>query len=314
MKTWIFLTNPFLTAANRTFSKALKISTYHDAQLQAHTSDPFFAGLYAVYHPFHLAVAGAYSSWKSQGGTQKGSTLTVNQLLDLMTKSKLSDWEYAILGVYKKSTPGFVALFPNGRYPFNSGTIESRVAAVKQLGISLNGITTLATIKAEVDDFYAQLSADRTTQLGHFGNTENKSDALEAAITTAMIEMFANYGLMINHFKANPVLAEPFFDLDTIRNHDQIIFLKTVPSSSKKNILKHTFSPTDEIKITNNGTMSLDLYLSSNADGDPVNNKVTLEPNTSETFTITDLGTLDNTFLNVSNPNATEGHCKVELL
>ena len=87
-----------------------------------------------------------------------------------------------------------------------------------------------------------------------------------------------------------------------------------MPGSSKKNILKHTFATTDEIKITNNGTVSMDLYLSSNADGEPVNNKVTLAPNTSEIFTITDLGTLDNTFLNVSNPNATEGHCKVELL
>jgi hypothetical protein len=314
MKTWLFLTNPFLTAAKKAYSIALKISTYHDAQLFAHNSDAFFAGLYASYHPLHLAVSTAYSNWKSQGGTQKGSTLTVNQLLDLLVKSKLNNWEYAILGVYQKGTPGYVALFPQGRTPFNRGTKESRIAAVKQLGTSLTGIAALAATKTDVDAYFAQLNTNRGTQLGNKGTTENKSDALDAAIKTAMIDMFANYGLMINHFKTDPEAMHPFFDLDTIRNQEQLIFLKSVAANSKNNLMKHTFAATDSIKITNDGTVSLELYLSNTVDGDVVNGKVTLEPSVSQTFLITDLGTIDNTFLNVRNSNANAGHCKVELL
>ncbi len=314
MKTWSFLLNPFLTAAKKTYAIALKISTYHDAQLLAHNSDPFFAGLYTSYHPLHLAISAAYSNWKSQGGTQKGSTLTVDQLLDLLSKSKLNTWEYAILGVYQKGTPGYVALFPQGRAAFNRGGKESRIAAVKQLGTSLTGIAALAATKTDVDAFYTQLNTNRTVQLGNKGTTENKSDALDAAINTAMIDMFANYGLMVNHFKTDPEALHPFFDLDSIRNHEQLIFLKSVAANGKSNIMKHTFADTDSIKITNDGTVSLVLYLTNTVDGDALNQKVMVDPNQSQTFPITDLGTTNNTYLNVINPNANAGHCKVELL
>jgi hypothetical protein len=314
MKTWSYFMNPFLIAANKSFSVALKISTYHDAQLFAHNSDPFFAGIYASYHPLHLAVSTNYSNWKSQGGTQKGSTLTVSQLFDLINKSKLNAWEYAIMGVYQKGTPGYVALFPQGRTPFNRGTKESRIAALKQLGTSLTGIAALAATKTEVDAFFTQLNTNRTVQLGNKGTTENKSDALEAAIKTAMIDMFANYGLMIHQFKNDAEAMHPFFDFDTIRNQEQLIFLKSVAANSKNNLMKHTFAATDSIKITNDGTVSLEFYLTNTVDGDSINQKVTLEPSISQTFLITDLGTIDNTFLNVNNPNANAGHCKVELL
>jgi hypothetical protein len=314
MKIWLFLTNPFLTAAKRAYSIALKISTYHDAQLLAHNSDAFFAGLYASYHPLHLAISTAYSNWKSQGGTQKGSTLTVNQLLDLLNKSKLNTWEYAIMGVYQKGTPGYVALFPQGRAPFSKGSKESRIAAVKQLGTSLTGIAALATTKTDVDAFFAQLSTNRGTQLGNKGTTENKSDALDAAIKTAMIDMFANYGLMVNRFKTDPSVIEPYFDIDTIRNQEQLIFVKSVAAKGKSNLMKHTFAATDSIKITNDGTVSLQFYLTNTVDGDPISQKVVVEPSVTQTFVITDLGTIDSTFLNVSNPNANDGRCKVELL
>lgn len=314
MKTWSFLLNPFLNAAKKAYTVALKISTYHDAQLFAHNSDAFFAGLYASYHPLHLAVSTAYSNWKSQGGTQKGSTLTVNQLLDLLVKSKLNTWEYATMGVYQKGSPGYVALFPQGRTPFNRGTKESRIAAVKQLGTSLTGIAALATTKTDVDAYFAQLNTNRGTQLGNKGTTENKSDTLDAAIKTAMIEMFANYGTMVNRFKIDLSVIEPYFDLDTIRNHEQLIFLKSIAANGKKNIMKHTFAGTDSITITNDGSVSLEFYLTSTVTGDAINGKVLVAPSASQTFLITDLGRIDNTFLNVSNSNASDGHCKVELL
>jgi hypothetical protein len=314
MKTWLYLKNPFLTAAKKTYAIALKISTYHDAQLLAHQSDPFFAGIYASYHPLHLAISTGYSNWKSQGGTQKSSTLTVNQLLDLVNKSRLNAWEYAILGVFQKGTPGYVALFPQGRAPFTKGSKESRIAAVKQLGVSLAGIAALATTKTDIDAFYAQLSTNRSMQLGHKGSTENKSDALDAAINVAMIDMFANFGLLIHQFKNDAASIESFFDLDTIRNHEQLIFQKTIAANSKRNIMKHTFAVTDVVKISNDGTVGIEVYLSNSADGDAFDNKIVLEPNASHTFPITDLGTVENKFLNVNNPNPNAGHCKIALV
>ena len=119
---------------------------------------------------------------------------------------------------------------------------------------------------------------------------------------------------MVNRFKTDPSVIEAYFDVDTIRNQEQLIFVKSVAAKGKANLMKHTFAATDSIKITNDGTVSLEFYLTNTVDGDPINQKVAVEPSATQTFVITDLGTIDSTFLNVRNPNANDGRCKVELL
>lgn len=104
------------------------------------------------------------------------------------------------------------------------------------------------------------------------------------------------------------------FDENTTANQEQLIFVKSVAAKGKTSWMKHTFATTDSIKITNDGKVSLELYLTNNVDGDPMDQKVVVEPGDAKTYLIIDLGTIDRTFLNVRNPNANDGHCKVELL
>src|ERR1700704_1983612 len=107
MKTWIYLRNPFLPIGIKSYKKAVKISKYTDSALAARVADPFYAAQYAIYHPLHLALVAAFNAWKAQGGIQKGASLTVDQLLGLMS-SKFADWDPAILAVFHKGTPGYV--------------------------------------------------------------------------------------------------------------------------------------------------------------------------------------------------------------
>lgn len=317
MRTWLFITNPFLNAVKNNFKKAVKISTYHDAQLKSHDTDAFFAPIATAYHVLHLELVNAYATWLAQGGTQKGSTLDTNQLLLLLVSNKIPDWEYTILGVYKKGTPQFLAIFPRGKKPFSNGSIESRVTAVKQLNISLNNIAALAEVKTAVDAFLNQLLTSREIQLGNKGMTENLSTAITHINQVAMTEMHSNLGLLISHFKNDPIEAGEFFDLETIRNHDQIIFKDSVAPTKERNIMKHTFAKADGLKLTNNGTVDLQFYLAPTNNAVPASGQtvVSLAPEEFITIIASDLGDVANLFLNVYNTDLNQkGHCTIELL
>ncbi len=316
MKAWMFINNPFMATAKRSYKQATKISTYHDAQLQAKAAnDPFFVPMYNTYHAAHETLNGAYTTWLSQGGTQKGSTLSVDQLLVLLSPKKVNGWEYTIQGVFDKTSPEYVALFPQARYPFSTGGKESRIAAVEQLSKSLTGIASLEAVKTDVDSFYAQLTNKRQVQLGHKGDTESKSSAIEIAIEAAMTEMYGNLGMLISHYKNNLSLIAAFFDLDTIRNHDQLVFNKTVKPKKISNIMQHTFAAGDSLTIINDGNAPLEFYLA--ADKKAAHNgtaTLKLLPNTQQTIAITQLGDIANTFVNVLNDNTIDGHCIIDLL
>lgn len=312
MRTWVFLINPFLTAARKSYPKALKISIYHDAQLKANLSDPFFASMYSIYHPLHLTLSGAYSIWRAEGGTRKGSTLNVAQLLKLLSPTKMNAWEYAIIGTFAKGSPEYVTLFPKNRGPFNSGSKEIRIAAVSQLANALGQFPSLATTKADVDDFYQQLTTNRQVQLGNIGTVENKSAEVESAIETAMIEMYSDFGLLASHFKNNPALAEPFFDLVLLRNHSQIVYKKTVKAGKVRHIIQHTFGIGDSITISNDGTAALQFYLAASKTA-TVSTPFLIDANSQQTIAVSELGDIGNRFLNVYNAEINSGHCKVEL-
>ena len=148
-----------MNVAGSNFKKALALSNYTDAQLLAQQADPFYGALYNTYDPLDKALTNAYNTWKSMGGFQKGATLSVGQLLQLLTPGKINAWEYAVMGVYAKGTPEFVAIFPQGHKPFQNGEINQRIQAVSQLATALTGIAPLATTLTDVQNFYTQLTA-----------------------------------------------------------------------------------------------------------------------------------------------------------
>ena len=113
IKDWKFLIDPFLVATRDSYIVAMKISTFHDSALANVSTDPFFGPLYTAYHPLHIAYKTAYDAWVSQGHTQMGETLNLDQLLRLLSGSKIDQWDVAIQNVYSKKTPQYMALLPH---------------------------------------------------------------------------------------------------------------------------------------------------------------------------------------------------------
>jgi hypothetical protein len=309
-KEWNFLSNPFLHATDGSYINGMKISTFHDSALANVSTDQFFGPIYTDYHPRHMAYQTAYDAWVSQGTIQISETLNLSQLLSLLSGSKIDQWDVAIQNVYSKKTVQYAALLAHHRVPFQHGKQEEIIEAVKSLGTNLTGITALASVKTDVDNFYNQLTAANTTQKSGKQSKTVNIGSLETARIAICNSQYATLGLLINHFSTTPDNIAAYFDLDTIRTASQVHFTGHLKPLTQHCVCKHTFTAADSIKIKNKSSVALHVYLSSAVNAAvaktiaPVAQPVIVAANTTETVKATQLGDLSSTNLMISNPDA----------
>ena len=271
MKTiWKYLLNQFLTATRDNFKKALKLSNYHDAVLKsamdATPSDPDLALLYNRYHPLHIAYIDGYTKWKNAGGTQEGQTLNMDQLLVLLV-SKINKWDVKVQNVFDKTSPEYKTIFPDGRKPFGRGAINTRVIAVQGLGTALTAYPTLTAVKAQVDAFYLLLDAARDVQEAAKGGTKTSSQLLDEKRIAAMTMQYGNMGFLIGKYMNTPLLVAPFFELEVLRDHQQVLFTGVLDPGENEPVLIHTFASDDEIRFKLTGTGQAAFYLATTPGG-----------------------------------------------
>lgn len=324
---WHYLVNQFLNSTKDNFKKALKLSNYHDAYLNAKRAedptDPDWDTLYNRYHPHHLALVAAYTAWKNAGGQQEGQTLNVDQFLELLV-TRAAKWDALVQATdgFEKGTPAYKSIFPNGRAPFYSGSKIGRIEAVNTLSQSLTGIVDLDPVKTLVDAFYGQLDTANDTQEGAKGTTKFKSQSLEQQRVETMIEQYRNLGFLIDKGANNPEFISVFFDLNVLRESRQSVFTGTLDPEETEAVLIHTFSFDDELRlhITGEDTIPagtmVNFYLATTPGGTD-STAVAVEVNAAATtieasaFGITEYGT--HRYLTAVNPNLVETHYEVEL-
>jgi len=269
-RVWHFLVNQMLNVALSSFKLAMKLSNYHDAfllgKMTNEPGEPDWATLYNRYNPFHVTLYGAFTNWKSGLSIQEGQTLSTDQLLDQLV-NKVDDWEYDVIGVYKKDTPEFKAIFADGRAPFARGGKDDRIAAVETLSKNIGNDAALATVKTDVDDFYNLLNTSRDSQESKKGNTRTLSVVLRQAITAAMDEQYRNLGFLMNKYATSRNLIGPFFELNLLRRHIQTLFTGTMIVGETAEVLIHTFLEDDEIRIKIIGPGPVKFYLATTPSG-----------------------------------------------
>ncbi len=325
-KTWHYLVNQFITATDRTYKKALKLSNYHDAYLEKMMNenplDIDFATLYNRYHPFHLAYVAAYNEWKNAGGQQEGQTLNLDQMLTLLV-SKAARWDARVQVEYEKNSPTYKSIFPNGRAPFGKGAYITRIQAVQTLGTALSAHPALAALKLDVEAFYTDIDNVRDTQESAKGGTKAGSDAVENQRIITMNEQYRNLGFLINKWADTPLLIEPFFELNILRDHRQTLFTGTLDPSENEAILTHTFLADDEIEFELTAQTGVpagttaSFYLSNIPNGTN-STAVTVTINTGKiTLPVSAFGAIDlgtHRYLTGLNESLFEMHYEVELL
>lgn len=261
--TWKYLTNQFLSSTENSYNKAVKLSMYHDAALNiAKVTHPELVAIYNRYHTLHLALIAAFNSWKALGGSQEGQTLNVTQQL-ILAYAKLNGWDATVQGTYAKGTPEYMAIFPDGRYPFNSGSIDDRILAYKVLAESLNNYAALAAVETLVNTTYTTLDNARNAQSGSISTVGAESGTVEAARIAAMTMQYRNVGFCMDTFYNLPDLIASLFDLQLLREHDQTEFTGTLDPMENEAVLVHTFLSFDQMRVKSNGNAAYNLYLAS---------------------------------------------------
>ncbi|MCG3165187.1 MAG: hypothetical protein POELPBGB_00949 [Bacteroidia bacterium] len=330
--TWHYLVNQFLNATKENYKKALKLSNYHDAYLfrmmTENPGDPDWTTLYNRYHPFHLAFVSEYNKWKAAGGVQKGQTLNLDQYLVLLV-SKINKWDAQIQSVtgFEKGTVNYLTIFPQGYKPYNSGAKTARANSVSTLSEILIPFAlanpAIATIKAEVDTFASSIDTARDTQESAKGGTKQKSEEVENKRVITMTEQYRDLGFLINKSAEDPERIAPFFELQVLRSHDQVLFTGTLDANENEAVLTHSFVADDELEfeITTTETVpastQVAFYLGSTAGGTDSNpvfvgvNQAKLKIQAAA-FNVSDYGT--HRFLTAVNNSTFELHYKVELL
>lgn len=267
---WKYLDNQFLTVTRNNYKKAIKISNYHDADLEAkQATEPLLIPIYDRYHLLHVNLIKAYSNWRSAGGSQGGQTLNLEQLLDLAL-SKLQQWEVQVQAAatnFMKGKPDYKTIFPKGRKVFTRSSMDDRINAYNTLATNMAPFAPLAAIKLEVEAVYASLDAARDAQQSAKGTVKNDSGSVETARIDAMTMQWRNLGFCMDNFWKNPDYIESMFDLQTLREGPQRIFTGTLDHSENEAVLIHTFLADDELRLKSNGNATIHFYLSNVPNG-----------------------------------------------
>lgn len=286
---WIFIQNPFYNVTRDNYRLAVTISTYTDAALNAAKADATILSLYTPYHALHLAYVAAYESWIAQANSQQGNTLSLTQLLDQST-AKINDWDLAIQNVYRRGTPQYKAILPNGHNPFQRGTQTSRIAAFKALSINLSGIAALTTTKTAVDAFYTLLDTANTTQKGSKTTTNSFSSNVEAARIAACDGLYSVLGGLMQKYNTNTAKIADFMDLENIRSGEQTDFTgHTLPDQTNK-IAKRTLADNQSIRLINQGNLKIQFYLATNPTDIIGTKSVIVNPFEDKTVLASDMG------------------------
>ncbi|WP_432671799.1 hypothetical protein [Flavobacterium sp. SM2513] len=309
-RTWQYLMNQFENSTRTSYKKAVKLSTYHEADLKKKAlTESKLVPIHTRYLPLHIALVQEYNNWKSAGGSQEGQTLNLEQMLDV-AYSNINDWELSIqvAGLsYRKGTPAFKAIFMNGRNPFSRGSIDDRINAYDTLALNMKPYKEIESIMDRVRGTYADLDAARNSQLGAKGTVKSMSGNVERARINAMTMQWRNLGFAMDTFWDRLEYIESMFDLQTLRDNSQSIFTGKLEPKENEAVLVHTFLADDELKLRNKGAATIHFYLGTMANGTD-SMPVMLEPMTELVIMISAFGVADyslHRFLTVVNQSDT---------
>lgn len=291
-KTWNYLFNQFSNSTVNNYKKAVKLSNYHDADLNIKKAiQSILIPIYNRYHSVHLTLVSEYNQWKSAEGSQEGQTLNLRQLLS-STYNKMNAWDVAVQNHYLKGTPQYQSIFPNGKKPFTTGSIDERINAYDTLAKNMVPYSDLNAVMDEVSDAYKNLNGARNQQEGAKGSVKSGSGRVEAARIAAMNMQYRNLGFAMDNFSDDPNYIASMFDLQTLRDNRQTEFTGSLSPSETKSVLTHTFLADDILKLRNTGNTAIKFYLATTVTG--VNSEaIEVEPKSEKTIKVTEFNVSD---------------------
>ena len=263
MAQWRFSQNTFLINTERNYRRANQIGLFtYNVFLAVPAGDASLNALKTYYLPRYEDYKAKYDAWKAAGAQNQGATMTVYQV-ETLINNDVNDWQYTILGTYKKETPGYIALFPEGITTFKTGNREQRITRLTVLSTNLALTPSLAAVKALVDARIIDLqnaTSDKSSLKNEVALDSQSVEASRLALCTALYYVLG--GLMQVYADA-PLSIEAYFDLEELRQVPQHTYSGAVHAGNEPTfIVRRTMKDTDEIQLFNNGMTNLSFYWS----------------------------------------------------
>lgn len=316
---WHYVNNQFDNATRDSFRLMLTVTNDHYAKLVAQQADADILALLTRTTPVHDGYLDGYSGWKAELALYKSATQTVDTMLTDLGANLARQWDTAIMVEYDKGTVEHTALLPNGRTPFQQGTKDERIAAVKTLGDTLAGYAPLAALKATVDAFYTSVKDARDAQQGKEQTSQQASTELETARLAIATILYRNLGALMDKFGSAPDNIFNFFEVSLLQQHPSSStateeYAGAVPANSSVNILQG-FSTNATVIITNTGTVPLSFCEADAADAACGMEALVLAPGEVIEAQGSQFTDPENSFFNVTNNDpTTEGAYNMEVI
>ena len=188
--------------------------------------------------------------------------------------------------------------------------------AVSALSMSIGDDIKLQTTKAEIDAFDSLLKQAFQVQKTSIASSGNGSELLETSRITVAEQLYSLLGLLMDYYKKTPEKVANFFDLETIRNHQQSIFRAAVAPNTTVLALTHTFDVDEELIFINRGKTDLNLALLQESTYDIGIEFITIKTKSKQLIKLQDLADITTCrFLKVQNKDVNlAGAYTIELL
>ncbi len=254
------------------------------------------------------AMATLLSSVDTSLNTQKGKTLSLNQVIVLFKKT-MSEQEGVIANaVGGFSSQGYLQFYPKGVSEYTSATktalpmLIDRVNTVAGNYSAQLGDPLTATLQAFETDWELNRSQQQQ-QKGTVETTRTESTQARADLEMALVTVVHTIGSM---FPGNPDQCLAFFNFALLK--------RSAPKGIKEKIsgevlsgktataINKSFTQESSARVTNKSDNApLFIYLAPAADSQKNGKGHEVKPGRSRYFTMDELGDINNTFLLVQN-------------
>ncbi len=224
---WNFGVNLFETTTRRRFPAmdALLADHYHKCRRAVERSpgDPDFPVMLARVELAQNAWSAAMVALMGGRGLWKARTQTIRKLIAQLRGEHIGRWVTMVSctdvlqGTYMPGSPGHLRLFPHGRRPFQQGSTDSRIAAVRTLAASLAAVPAMSAVARLVSAFYSAINTAREEQQDAEGGVSGTSSHQESRRRAAAIALQKNLGRLIEKYAETPDKIMDFFDLKDVK-------------------------------------------------------------------------------------------------
>ena len=283
-------------------------TTFHHTVVEARKAEPGMLDLYTFYHPIHLSYHQNYVGWKLADTTYHGATLAL-ELLWVELEKSMKKWDIKIQNVYDDSTARYRDLFPIGRSGFNELEYNQKLVALETfIGvIGDDADEDMRDVKTQAGEILARITAARKLQ----GTKKNLKDELARQVDIARLVcaqgLYRNQGELMKLFYLNPILIEPFFDIESMTRPkpdedepEEGLVLTLAPGQT----IEAGIGITDRmvLSLTNHGEVPLSLWAGGDTNVPPLNPYV-LAAGAEAEVAIADLGPAGSRYLYIMNAN-----------